>query len=71
MTENQTPQPEAVVIEFPKKSIVQKAKKVVIAVGMISAGTLIYFNYAAKRDAGELDLDSDEQELKIVEGETE
>lgn len=67
MTENTTPAT-ATVIEFPKKSIAQKATKYVIATGLIAGGSLAWFNYKAKRDSGELDLQSDSEELDNVEG---
>lgn len=67
MTENQTPA-EAVVIEFPKSSVVKKASKIVVVTGIITGGVLMALNYRAKAANGEFDLQSDAEELKTVEG---
>lgn len=54
------PTTEAKVLEFPKRNLAKKATKVVVAVGMISAGVLTYVNYKAK-SLEPLGTDAEEQ----------
>lgn len=61
------PTAESNVVEFPKKSLVKKASKYVVATGIISGCVLVALNYKAKLDNLE-PLGTDEQEADRIEG---